>query len=78
MDYPSLMKEARRINKERYKMDLEDCFESLPVNLMAYITTAMSAVQTGITTENFATIAEGQAILEQVIEIIRASEKNIA
>ncbi len=71
MDYNTLMKEARKTNKERYNMELEGCFESLNVSLMAYITTAMSAIQTGITTDNFETIAEGQAILEQAVEIIR-------
>jgi hypothetical protein len=68
MDYEKLMRKARKTNKDRDKMDKESGFASPNVNLMACLTTAMAAIQAGISTDDFETIAEGQAMLELAIK----------
>ncbi|HVP96915.1 hypothetical protein [Methanoregula sp.] len=71
MDYNSVMKEARKYVKDTCNIDSGQCFGSPGVTLMSFVTTAMSAIQSGITTDSFETVAEGQAILEQAVEILK-------
>ena len=71
MDYNLLMKDAREYVKYSCSIGPETCSGSPGCILMGFITTAMSAIQSGITTENYQTIAKGQAVLEEAVEILR-------
>jgi hypothetical protein len=71
MDYNAVMKDAREDVKYSCSIGPETCSGSPGVILMGFITTAMSAIQSGIRTDSFETIAKGQAILEEVLEILK-------
>jgi len=71
MDYNSVMKDSRRYVKDTCNIDSGQYFGSPGVTLMAFVTTAMSAIESGITTDNFETVAKGQANLEEVLEILK-------
>jgi hypothetical protein len=71
MDYENLMKKARQSIKEHDKIDTENGFISPSLNLMICLTTAVAAIQAGIATDDFEPIAEGQAMLEEALELLK-------
>jgi hypothetical protein len=72
MNYEDVMAKARATNKKRDASERKNGMtpesEQHP---FVQIRTAMLAIQAGITTEDWGTVAEGQAILEAAMNTIR-------
>lgn len=64
MNYLELMEKARHANKERD--DIDGGFARPDANPIILLRTAMSAIECGITLEDWNCVAEGQAMLEQL------------
>ncbi len=71
MDYENLMEKARQNIKERDRTGTENGFISPTLNLMICITTAVASIQDGITTNDFEPVAEGQAMLEEALKLLK-------
>ena len=69
MDYKKLMSEARQFNAKMNKADEQAGFKTPGESpLSSHVQAAMMAIQCGIKTNNWDAVAQGQAILEDVIE----------
>lgn len=69
MDYDKLMRTARQTNAKRDEGERESGFAAPPDNEPSmFLRTAMAAIECGIRTDDWESIAEAQAMLEQVIK----------
>ncbi len=75
-DYDRIMEKARKTNAERGEADKESGFanpgETPP---SSHIETAMAAIEAGIRTSDWNAVAEGQAMIEAILERVRKSEE---
>ncbi len=69
MDYKNMMGIARETNRERDEMDRRISSSGAVSDLSPsmIIRTAMAAIEAGIVTDDFETVAEGQAMLEELM-----------
>jgi hypothetical protein len=68
-DYKKLMAKARQTNAKRDETDREGYFATPDYGpLSQMLKTAMSAVEAGIITADWNAVAEGQAMLEQLMQ----------
>lgn len=71
-DYERLLTEARKTNAERDASDRASGFAApSDAGLLVLLDTAAAAIKAGITTDDFETVAEGQAMLLGVIDSLR-------
>lgn len=76
MNYDKLMAAARKTNQERDGTD-RAVGVAAPGDgpLSLYLTTAMQAIECGIMTDDWACVAEGQAMLEEIEKQLRGDEQ---
>ena len=68
MAYNQLMREARKTHAQRDKSDHANGFATPSDGpIVEHIRTAMMAIEIGMKTKDWGTVAEGQAMLEVVI-----------
>ena len=71
MDFEKLVEKAKKTNAKRDADDRKFGFappKECPIDV--HISTALEAVKAGIITQDWGTVAEGWAILEEVLERI--------
>lgn len=75
MDYEKLMTKARETNAKRDQMDKEAGFATpWQAGADAVLLTIRDAIKCGIVTNNWSNVAEAQAILEKMIEVVGAAK----
>lgn len=71
-DYEKLLIEARKTNAERDASDRASGFAAPgDTGILVLLDTAAAAIEAGITTDDFETVAEGQAMLLDAIQALR-------
>ncbi|MCH8877632.1 MAG: hypothetical protein IIA89_12540 [Chloroflexi bacterium] len=74
-DYDTIMEKARKTLADRDRIDLESGFDSPgETPLSSRIETAMAAIEAGIRKTDWGLVAEGQAMLEIVLDKVRINE----